>query len=111
MVVLDADGNPTRVTGVVHGVKPSSDYRGVSGTAWIRPTPRCVWQQCVGIAPTITGTGTETEPWISLFTEAGTFYLDVLGMPVRDFSDIGIDQLHEETEWIRDRLAKIRVTD
>lgn len=104
MTVLDADGTPTRVTGVVCGIAPNSgDYRGVSRGAWIRTKPHGVWVQAGSVFEVQQQqlpTSDTSQPWISLFTEAGTFYLDVLEMPVRDFSDVGVENLHDQTDWV-----------
>lgn len=102
MTVVDANGDPTRVTGRVEGIPPHTSHRGVSSAVWHRYRPRDPWNQVAGnsnmtLSPV---DGSNSRIWISLFTESGTFYLYSHGIPVRDFSDVGTDKLRNESEWI-----------
>lgn len=90
MVVLDAYGNPTKVTGVVQmsaeTVGQTSPVAGISAGAWIHSATG-VWNQEEG-----EGFVQSSEPMYQLFTEAGSFAIRYVG-GIRDFSDIGVDRL------------------
>lgn len=99
--VLDAHKMPTRVTGIVRAEIPTQAAHGMSGAAWIQKTPRDAWTQVAAhrsymnaLAPPAC---ISSKPWISLYTQAGTFRLEALGFAVRDFSDVGIDKMEDLT--------------
>ena len=104
--VLDADGIPTRVTGVVavapsevEGVVPVGDGAQVSLGAWLRIDD--MWQQ--PSAPR--STTALRDPLYSLFTEAGTFRI-AGGVAMRDFTDVGAADLPSTYDWVLESLGK-----
>lgn len=104
--VLDAEGLPTRVTGVVvvapsevEGVVPVGHGAQVSVGAWLHVDG--IWQQPV--APrAVTAL---REPLYSLFTEAGTFRI-AGGVAMRDFTDVGATDLPTTYDWVLESLGK-----
>jgi hypothetical protein len=105
MEVFDADGNITRVVGVVrtawNQVKSTGGPGGtISGAAWTRNGMRgAAWkQEATHQSPPAT-----KAPWYSLFTEAGS-YLLTSGVGVRDFSDVGLEHISETYSWVLDIL-------
>ena len=106
--VIDASGNTTRIVGKVQvdGVEVRtscqiSEDSYCSVSAWIYDTTE--WTQIKG----------NTLPysenvWYSLFTESGTFQIRYLGIakPVRDFTDIGPNRIHETYEMVLNRLKQ-----
>ena len=111
MEVLDADGTPTRVVGVVrtawNQVKSTKEGGVMSGAAWIRPTKAAAWTQG---APSqqLAGAPQTKAPWFSILTEAGSFLLDS-GVGVRDFSDVGLEHISLTYSWVFDILKKRRL--
>jgi hypothetical protein len=107
--VCDENGVSTRVTGIVYmdpncvsqTFSGSGSFRGSAGL-WIKvPAETDGWhheKQSDGIS-------SGEKPWISLFTEAGTFRL-VGGQCVRDFTDIGVDRIENTYEWVLEALAR-----
>ena len=87
--VLNAEGAPTRVTGVVRllgGSKAACELpcgSHVSTGCWMREESQSLWGQ-----PKTSGAHEETR-WFHLFTESGTFRLG--GLAFRDFRDVGDD--------------------
>jgi hypothetical protein len=108
MEVLDAVGQPTRVVGVVrtawNQVKSTTAGGSISGAAWIRDDTNGIWKQM----PTNSGPPSSKMPWYSLFTEAGTYMLKS-GVGIRDFSDVGLDNISETYSWVLDVLKKHRL--
>ena len=116
-VVLSANGVPTRVTGVVcvgaedvDAVAPldltGSAFasagiwlRGESATAWVKPATAAL------VAPP-----TNIACYHHLFTEAGTFRVAIGDcaepIDVRDFSDVGMDDLPKSYEWVLQWLRR-----
>jgi hypothetical protein len=106
MTVFDQTGNLTRIQGVVR-LSPSLVPRACvtdkhahvsagawifNGTKWAQPSPALA-------APTAADAG-----WYHLFTESGTFRL-ADGTAVRDFSDIGSDQLETTYKPVLESLC------
>lgn len=87
--VLDAEGAPTRVTGVVRLLGGSKAARllpcggHVSTGCWMQEESQGHWGQ-----PKTSGAHEEPR-WFHLFTESGTFRLG--GLAFRDFRDVGDD--------------------
>jgi len=101
-IVLDADGVPTRVLGVarvsdVEKAKKIGTNAYVSCGAWIFESG--CWKQ-----PNIREAVEHEDEWFSLFTEAGTFEVEGIGM--RDFTDVGADTIHETYNWVLESLGK-----
>ncbi len=105
--VIDAAGEPTRVTGVVAVARsevsastPLSAQANASAGAWILDS-KDRWNQ---LNPASYQVPPESEKtWYSLFTESGTFRLcedTHIGIPVRDFSDVGSSQIAETYDWV-----------
>jgi hypothetical protein len=96
MSVYDVDGNPTRVTGVVRldpacvkAVEQLDATTFISLGTWLQRGT--VWHQ-----PAIPASPPSDGKWSMLFTESGTFRIitdNFHDYAVRDFSDIGTDQL------------------
>ena len=106
MYVNDGFGNLTRVVGVVRiaasEVTAYSYYNSkmiVSAGAWMLVDG--TWTQ-----PTrLLSSSAEHHEWYSLFTEAGTF---IIGNEyvVRDFTDVGSDQIHKTYGMVMNELNK-----
>jgi hypothetical protein len=102
--VIDVEGNPTRVTGVVciagseiQKAMQISPTAYVAEGAWIKTGKE--WQQ-----PTNTVEHTE-EMWYSLFTESGSFMLFEGMLPaMRDFTDVGATKIHKTYDWVLNTL-------
>jgi hypothetical protein len=88
MVVLDAEGNPTRVLGCI--MMSSRE----AGSPWYR---KDIWKQ---IATPIC----DHAVGYSLFTEAGTFLLETDA--VRDFSDVGLKELPKTYTMVMDSIQR-----
>jgi hypothetical protein len=107
--VLDADGNPTIVEGIVE-VDSCEVYSAISlgpneyasSAAWFYEHDE--WRQSVE-KPTYLHNAT---CWLSLFTTAGTFQIHTANgvKSVRDFTDIGPDHIHETYHWVLESLWK-----
>lgn len=104
--VLDAEGEPTRVTGIVYVA--SSEVEAVvevepgakaSVAAWIRKGT--VWRQ----ASQERQIPIHNATLYNLFTESGTFQLEG-GTAVRDFTDVGPDSIESTYEWVLESLTK-----
>lgn len=100
-IVIDADGKPTKVTGVV---EMSSDevvgsVNGIACGAWIQYPGSTKWEQIES------ETKDSATRWMSLFTEAGTYKLES-DISVRDFTDVGIDNIPNTYSWILQRLSQ-----
>lgn len=105
-IVLDADGHPTRVTGVVKVAPSEVAGVGAVGTgaqaslgAWLRIDG--LWQQPTVLQP-VTAL---RDPLYSLFTEAGTFRI-AGGVGMRDFTDVGAEDLPKTYDWVLESLGK-----
>ena len=108
--VLDGQGKPTRVSGVVcvdgSQVQSAAHFGGdawISAAAWTSVDGR-VWGH-----PELTGSADGIHEWYSLFTDAGTFRLceaGAIGLQVRDFTDIGADRIHETYDWVLEALLR-----
>lgn len=106
--VLDGNGKPTKVRGVVcvdgSQVRSAAHLGGdawISAAAWTSTDGR-VWGH-----PDHTGLADGIHDWYSLFTEAGTFRLcetGAIGLQVRDFTDVGADRIHETYDWVLEAL-------
>lgn len=107
-IIVDADGNPTRVNGVVR--LAASEIAGAvkldtgayaSAGAWMQTNG--VWKQQETMEVPV------EETWYSIFTESGTFRLccgQHIGTPVRDFTDVGPEQIADTYEWVLRTLAE-----
>ena len=110
--VMDADGRPTRVTGVVKmsscavaAAEQIGHNAYASAGAWIRTTPSARWQN-----PSAAATKDADVTWYSLFTEAGTFKLceDIrTDCVARDFSDVGSDRIQTSYGWVLEALKSV----
>jgi hypothetical protein len=120
-IVLDANELPTVVRGVVRlansesmesVVLPFQGYMSI-GT-WIKPNKN--WIQIPTIIRSI---GSYNGVWYQFFTESGTFLVSQVPttddsnytpkddfIKVRDFSDVGSDNLPETYDWVLDHLRK-----
>jgi hypothetical protein len=108
MKVYDEHNRLTKIIGLVRlaptqiksVVRIDSDAYG-SAAIWRRSGS--TWKQ-----PSISELQTvpECESWYHLFTESGTFRLcGAEGEAVRDFSDVGAEQLEQTYGWVLDALA------
>ena len=108
MKVYDTHNRLTKITGLVRiapsqirsAVRIDADAYG-SAAIWRQLGNR--WAQ-----PSISELQTvpEGESWYHLFTESGTFRLcGAEGDAVRDFSDVGVDQLEHTYGWVLGALA------
>jgi hypothetical protein len=112
--VLDGNGNPTTVKGVV--CVDGSQVRSAAhlgGEAWISAA---AWTSTDGLSwthPEQTGPAHGIHEWYSLFTDAGTFRLcepGAIGLRMRDFTDIGADRIHETYDWVLEALdAQLKI--
>jgi hypothetical protein len=105
-VVLDADGTPTRVAGIVW--VSSSEVEAVvdvepgaqaSIAAWLRKDT--AWRQ----ASQERHIPVFNTTLYHLFTESGTFQLEG-GTGVRDFTDVGPESISSTYDWVLESLAK-----
>jgi hypothetical protein len=114
-VVLDANGKPTIVKGVVcvdgSQVRTAAHLGGrawISAAAWTSYDKK-LWthpEHCVPAA------ANGIHEWYSLFTESGTFRLcevGAIGLNIRDFTDIGSQRIHETYEWVINSLRPAEV--
>jgi hypothetical protein len=107
-IVLDANGKPTRVTGVV--CVDGSQVRTAAhlgGDAWISGATWTSYDGKTWNHPEHLVSADGIHEWYSLFTESGTFRLcevGALGLHVRDFTDIGADRIHETYDWVLESL-------
>ncbi len=92
MMVLDANGNPTRVVGRV-SMDPTC-----AGTAWSLVDG--IWQQVY------TETSEHTLGFMSLITEAGTFQIETGA--VRDFTDVGMNNLPKSYGLVLNQLCQMK---
>jgi hypothetical protein len=107
--VLDGNGKPTLVRGVVcvegSQVRSGTHLGGdawVSAAAWTSADGR-VWGH-----PEHPVSADGIPEWYSLFTESGTFRLcepGAIGLQVRDFTDVGSDRIHETYDWVLEALV------
>jgi hypothetical protein len=105
-IVMDAEGKPTRVLGIVrmdssavkHMYKVGENAY-ISAGSWMSTEQN--WTQ-----PTVVENNTlpPNEDWYNLFTESGTFKLSCAA--VRDFSDVGKDRIHETYKWVLQALSR-----
>jgi hypothetical protein len=100
--VLDSTGKFTRVCGLVklqgstaRGMYTINNNAAISAGAWIRLHPDAEWDQ-------LSPNSDHSEPQLyNLFTESGSFRIcEQAFIDMRDFSDIGIDKIHESYEWV-----------
>jgi hypothetical protein len=110
-VVLDANGKPNVVKGIVcvdgSQVRTAAHLGGdawISAAAWTSYNAK-TWHhpEHEHLVP-----ADGIHEWYSLFTESGTFRLcevGALGLNVRDFTDIGPDHIHKTYEWVLESLA------
>lgn len=108
--ILDGQGNWTTVTGLVKTTVDENNSFGyfnntlMSGANWVLDQTDNAWKHVA-----------ETNQWqeaqhpasymISIFTESGTFNLD--GNVFRDFSDIGLDNIHNSYNFTLSRLKHL----
>jgi hypothetical protein len=114
MMVLNADGLPVRVLGVVQ-MDPSAIVAvhpmgsgSLSSACWVRPPGYGQWTGLQTFARAFPPVSPGAVAYGSLFTEDGTFLL-ANGWAVRDFSDVGPDHLaetHAETLRILKQRSK-----
>lgn len=107
MEVLDSDGRPTKVTGVIRiaasEIKAvAKDHPELSCGAWMRHSAADIWTQGL---PDLTNTNLCSSEWMTLTTESGTFLLDT-GVAVRDFTDVGPDSIHTTYDWVLKTLQR-----
>ena len=105
MIVLNAEGQPTRVLGVVEvaASEVPATNGAMSAAVWRRTSPRGLWTQG---SPT---SGPAYCAWRSIITEHGTFLLHN-GIAVRDYTDVGIDAIGETYEWVLEALGQPQQT-
>ncbi len=99
--VLDEQERSSRVLGVVElaGSEVDEVTGPMSRAVWRRKSQREPWLQGAAGAPkAYVGT------WHSIITDRGTFRL-ITGELVRDFTDVGIQQIHETYGWVLQALA------
>lgn len=96
MMVLDANGEPTRIVGVVD--MDSS----CAGTAWTYRNGK--WQQIT------TETPNSTLGYVSLITEAGTFQIesDNTWQVIRDFTDVGLRNLPNSYGMVLNQVSQMK---
>jgi hypothetical protein len=114
MMVLNADGLPVRVLGLVQ-MDPSAIVAvhpmgsgSLSSACWVRPPGYGQWTGMQTFARAFPSVPSGTTAYGSLFTEDGTFLL-ANGWAVRDFTDVGPDHLaetHDETLRILKQRSK-----
>lgn len=97
MMVLDADGIPTCVTGCVRianteVIAISKD--GISAGSWIRLPGSDIWKQ-----PTDSFPGVPQTHLLSLTTEAGSYLLSS-NVGIRDYTDVGWNAIASSYEWV-----------
>jgi hypothetical protein len=110
-VVLDANGKPTIVKGVVrvHGSQVrAAEHLGnrawISAATWTSFDNK-IWKHP---EPSRVTQNHGVEEWYSLFTESGTYRLceaEAVGLNIRDFTDIGAERIHKTYEWVIDSLS------
>ncbi len=113
-ILMDAGGKPTRVTGIVRlaaseiagAVKLDTDAYASAG-AWIHVDG--AWKQPHGA-----NESPAEQTWYNIFTESGTFRLccgQHIGTPVRDFTDVGPEQIADTYEWVLRTLGEHMAAD
>jgi hypothetical protein len=98
MMVLNAEGVPTRVTGIARLVTPNA-----VAAVWSKEAHTNVWQQ-VQIPDYIPG-----SIGYAIFTESGTFQTES-GASVRDFTDIGASNIASTYSWVLEHLRSKNFT-
>lgn len=106
--VYDSNNNITEVTGIVRihpdeiaGVKQLDTHTFISAGTWVY-SDNC-WKQPIQITPTSKNTA-----WYQLFTQSGTFRVlttDFKDIPVRDFSDVGSENIDKTYDWVLETLS------
>jgi hypothetical protein len=104
--VLDSNGAFTKVCGVVKlkgsttkGLYKMNTTSFISAGAWIRKHNTAEWGQ---LAPNMEN---NTEYLYNLFTESGSFRIcEQEFIDMRDFSDVGVDRIHESYDWVLQSL-------
>ena len=107
-VVLDANGKPTVVKGVVC-VDETQVHKAahLGGEAWISAAAWTSYDAKTWNHPEHPEPACGIHEWYSLFTESGTFRLcevGALGLHVRDFTDIGPERIQETYDWVLESL-------
>lgn len=119
--ILDADEIPTIVRGVVRlansevmdsVILPFQGYMSIG--SWIKPNNK--WIQ---VPNPIRSISSYKGIWYQFFTDSGTFLISQVPniddpnynpkddyIPVRDFSDVGSDQLPETYDWVLEHLRE-----
>jgi hypothetical protein len=115
-IILNGEGSPIRVLGVVHmDSSRVAGYHtmgksGISCACWVRPPGYTHWRPIHTFSrmfPFSTDS-ISSDPWISLFTQDGTFLLGG-GWAIRDFTEVGPDHIqdtHPETLRILKQQSK-----
>lgn len=96
MVVLDATGQPTKVTGCVRLSSAAVSADGISAGTWVQKDG--LWCQ-----PSVPLMESCTKGMVHCTTESGTVLLES-GVAVRDFTDVGWDAISRSYEWVLGRL-------
>lgn len=107
-VVLDANGKPTLVKGIVcvDGSQVCAASH-LGGDAWISAAAWTSYDAKTWNHPEHSEPADGIHEWYSLFTESGTFRLcevGALGLHIRDFTDIGPDRIQETYDWVLESL-------
>ena len=101
--ILSADGTPTKVRGVVKltgkevvNCSYLSDGASISAGTWVKQ--HNTWIQHCHLTPM----RPSTPFWYQFFTESGTFVIQdgAKSISVRDFTDVGSDELHKTYDWV-----------
>jgi hypothetical protein len=103
-VVLDKNQKPTNVTGVVQ-IAASQVHavtaEGIAAGAWIWHPTSELWKQSeTGLIPV----SDAEQPFISVTTESGIFMTES-GTAIRDFTDVGAENIGKSYDWVLDSLA------
>ncbi len=104
MMVLDHLGQPTKVVGLIQIVKDEIQKmtpEGISAGAWILGDSEPFWKQVDSKA--IDEVPSACEHFVSFITESGTYRLES-GDSVRDFTDVGGENIEKSYDWVLARL-------
>ena len=98
--LLDVDGRPTEVVGVVriqgdqstdaYAVSATDPLQAVSAATWARRPSATTWTLAAHTG--LPHTELHPREWVHIYTTAGSFLLEG-GMAVRDASDVGLEHL------------------
>ncbi len=104
IVVMDKNQQPTIVTGVVQ-IASSQVHAmtadGIAAGAWVWEPMTHVWKQS---EKELISVKADEPPFVSFTTESGTF-LTESGKALRDFTDVGTENIARSYDWVLKSLS------